>query len=157
MVREFRNKKILSTSKENSQIDPIDDIGRIIQEEESDEHSSDCDKIHPIKLNDVHVQGVILDRYNGCLKCNTKLVPDDDDPDLGHCPSCKMLQCLASCKLQLSAQLVVKTADQTLTLRAFNKTLQLIAQKPAEITMSILLKAAPFTLIHQDRSVSRKS
>ena len=89
MVREFRGRKFLSTSKENCSIESISDIVEVA--EVSDEESSTTDVAGPsqCQVRDVRVVGVMpLDRYKGYLKCKTKLVPDNDDPDLGLCQKC---------------------------------------------------------------------
>ena len=167
MVQEFRGRKFLSTSKEKSQIELIDDIGEVqdLKEESDDENSasaSTSDKGYPAKISDVRVVGVIMDTYNASLKCHSKLIPDDDDADLAHCPKCKMMQCINASQPQLSAQLTIKDSpsDRCLSLRAFGKTVLDIAQKPAdEVTKATLLKAKPFTLIHHDgivHSITRK-
>ena len=162
MVREFRGRKFLSTSKENSTIELTSDIGEVA--EESGEESSTTDAAGPsqCRVRDVRVVGVMhLDRYRGCLKCKTKLVPDDDDPDLANCPKCNMLQCLDAGRQGLSAQFLVESGGEKLPLRAFGKVVEDIAQKPAdEVTMGSLLKAKSFTMVHMDgiiQSISRKA
>ena len=160
VVREFRGKKFISTSKENSTIEKIEDIGDVEEEESSDEGST-SDKGCGVQLNDVCVVGVVhLDSYNGCIKCNAKVLPDEEDTDLGHCVKCKMMQCMDAATRELSVQLIVKSAGGTITLRAFGKTVQDISQKPAdEVTMRVLLKAKQFNLIHRDgiiQSISRR-
>ena len=51
MVWEYRGKKFLSTSKENSEIEVIDDIGDV--EEESDEENGASNQCRPAELHDV--------------------------------------------------------------------------------------------------------
>lgn len=102
-----------------------------------------------------------LEKYSGCLKCKTKLVPDEDDPDLGLCQKCNMMQCFDTSHQGLSAQLMVEGGWEKLTLRAFGKVLEDIVEKPAdEVTMGTLLKAKPFKVVHLDgiiQSVRRAS
>lgn len=99
-----------------------------------------------------------LEKYNGCLKCSAKVVPDND-VELGCCSKCSMMQCVDVSTQELSAQLVIKSANGNVTLRAFSKTVQDIADKPVnEVTMVVLLKAKPFMLVHHQRiiqSISR--
>ena len=139
----------------------IDDIGDV--EEESDEVNGAWNQCRPAELHDVCVVGVIhLDRYSGCIKRTAEVVPEDDDPELGHCVKCKMMQCVDAATQELSVQLMVKGGVQgSHTLRAFGKIVQDIAQKPAsEVTMSMLLKSKPFTLTHRDgimHSITRKA
>ena len=162
MVREFRGRKFLSTSKENCSIESISDIREVA--EESDEESSTTDMAGPsrCRVRDVRVVGVMpLDRYKGCLKCKTKLVPDNYDPDLGLCQKCNMVQCLDGGRQGMTNKLMIEGGGEKLTLRAFGKVLEDIAQKPAdEVSMGSLVKAKPFTLVHVDgiiQSISRKA
>lgn len=79
----------------------------------------------------MRVVGVIhLEKYRGCLKCKTKLVPDEDDPDLGLCQKCNIMQCFDTSHQGLSAQLMVEGGWEKLTLRAFGKVLEDIVEKP---------------------------
>ena len=156
MVREFRGKKFLSTSKENSKIEKISDIGDVEEEVSEEESDQGC----TTKIKDARVIGVMyLEKYNGCLKCSAKVVPDKDDVELGCCSKCSMMQCVDVSTQELSAQLVIKSANGNVTLRAFSKTVQDIADKPVnEVTMVVLLKAKPFTLVHHQgiiQSISR--
>ncbi len=65
-----------------------------MEEEQSDEEST-REKICPTVLHDVRVVGVVaLERYSGCLKCTAKVVAAEDDPELGKCVKCEMLQCV---------------------------------------------------------------
>lgn len=73
-------KKFVSTSKKNSTIERIGDV----EEEKSDEESSMSDKRCGVQQNDVCVVAVVhLNSYNGCIKCNFKVIPDEEDTDLG--------------------------------------------------------------------------
>ena len=119
VVREFRGRKFLSTSTENSIIHLIADIGYV--EEESVEENTTTDLGQPTLLcvRDARVVGVMhLDWYNGCLTCKTKLIPNAEDTDQGQCPKCNMLQSLDACRQEVTTQLMIKGAGENLTLRA---------------------------------------
>ena len=161
MVREFRGRKFLSTSKENSTIELTSDIGEVAEESGKESTITDAAGPSQCRVRDVRVVGVMhLDRYRGCLKCKTKLVPDDN-PDLANCPKCNMLQCLDAGRQGLSAQFVVESGGEKLPLCAFGRVVEDIAQKPAdEVTMGSLHKAKSFTMVHMDgiiQSISRKA
>ena len=49
-----------------------------------------------------------IDKYSGCMKCGTKVVSDDGDPEIGTCVKCTMMQCIYAGKEELSAQIMVK-------------------------------------------------
>ena len=60
-------------------------------------------------VQDARVVGVMqLERYKACFKCKSKLIPDNEDPDLGHCQKCDMMQCVDSCTDGLNAQVMVE-------------------------------------------------
>ena len=70
-----------------------------------------------------------------------------------------MLQCMDGNWQGMTAQLVIDAGGEKLTLRAFGKVLEDIAQKPADaVTMAALLRAKPFTIVIVDgiQSISRK-
>ena len=53
-------------------------------------------------MNRVKIVGIErIDNYDGCLKCSSTLVKNEEDPDFGQCTKCQMLQDSASI---LSAQ-----------------------------------------------------
>ena len=74
-------------------------------------------------------------KYASCIKCTAKILSDQDDPDVGECVRCGMLQCLDAAKVGIVAHLVIKTEsasglskNQYLALRAFGTTLADISQ-----------------------------
>ena len=161
MVREFRGRKFLSTSKEKSSIKVVQDMGEVVTESESQDSVSDMTGPSYSWVRDVRVVGVMhVDKYLCCLKCKTKLVPDSEDPDLGHCSKCEMVQCLHSGSKGLMAKLMLASGAEKLSLCAFGKIVENITEKPAdEVSIATLLKAKPFKMIHVDgiiQSVSRK-
>ena len=102
-----------------------------------------------------------IDWYPGCLKCNTKLIPCEDDAELGHYQKCNMTQFVDSGKSGLNVQLLVEGGGEKLTLRTFGKVVENIADKPAvDVSMSSLLKAKPFNMTCVDgiiQSINRKA
>ena len=79
---------------------------------------------------------------------------------LGHCSKCQMTQCLDSSSNGLMAKLMLASGGTKYTLCAFGKVVTTIADTPSDqITITTLLKAKPFKMIHVDgiiQSVSRK-
>ena len=136
-------------------VEEISDIGEV-EEGQSDcaEEDSSCDNF-PRTLHDVRVVGVIaLEKYSGCLKCTAKLAAKEDDPELGKCVKCGMVQCIDVTSQQVRAQLMIKGVGGILMVRAFGKVVESIAQKPAEdMTTAVLLKAAAFDVVHHDGTV----
>lgn len=49
-----------------------------------------------------------LERYKACFKCKSMLIPDNEDPDLGHCQKCDVMQCVDSCTSDLNAQVMIE-------------------------------------------------
>ena len=84
MVFEFQGRKFLSTSKEKSNMKLVQDVGEVTTEVESEEIDVLTSASY-VWVRNVHVVVMHLEKYRGCLKCKTELVPDDEDPDLGHC------------------------------------------------------------------------
>lgn len=164
-VREFRGRKFLSTSIDHtSDIVAIDDIGEV---SDTDIYSGEDGGDHvgrsaQRRVCDARVVGVLnIDHYPGCLKCNTKLIPLEDDAELSHCQECNMTQFVDSGKSGLNVQLLVEGGGEKLTLHAFGKVVENIADKPAvDVSMSSLLKAKPFNMTHVDgiiQSINRKA
>ena len=161
VVREFRGRKFLSTSKDKSNIVDAEDIGEVADETAGDNSPTNMTNPSYSWVHNIRVIGVMnLDKYNCCINCSTKLVPDAEDLDLGHCSKCQMVQCLESANKGLMAKLMLASGGDKHTLSAFGKIVENIADKPAdEISITTLLKAKPFKIIHVDgiiQSVSRK-
>lgn len=102
-----------------------------------------------------------LDRYSGCMKCTSKVVPMPDDPELGTCVKCETMQCVDGGSEELIANIVVRLSrGGNCALRAFGQVVRDICQVPGgEITMKTLLKAKPFSICYKDgiiQSISRK-
>ncbi len=157
VVREYRGTKFLSTSKENSQIEPIDDVGAVEEEEEDSEESGKNSHV-----KNARIVGVLdLESYRVCMKCKGKVVLDEDDEELGECIKCKMVQCVDGSKSHLTTRVIIAAGKEHLTLRAFGKTVLQLFEKSAEdeVTERVLLKAKVFSFVQQDgiiQSVSRR-
>ena len=116
----------------------------MVEEGEEDSESSAYDD-RPTELCDVRVAGVQLDSYSGCIKCTAKVVADPNDSELGNCVKCHTMQLMEDCNEELSGQVLIRVASGHLSLRAFSKTLQDIAQKAGvDVTPAALLKANLF-------------
>ena len=187
VVREFKEKKFLSTSKQDSFIEKIEDLGDV-QEDEDDQDENEieyrvCNSDNAVKVcgscsillhsasykqvDNVRVGGIEqLETYAGCIKCTAKIICDPEDPGVGECAKCGMMQSLDAARIGVVAHLMIKTAsgcssdDGYLSLHAFDKTVSDIAQTNIQqITKVSLLKASPFTIFHRDgiiRSVTRQ-
>lgn len=139
MVREFREEKYLSTSKDISKITKIDDIDNVVV----------CE--HTSRFDDATVIGVLkLEKCIRCLNCSAKV--SENDVTFGSCtnPKCKMVQSLNLCRHDLSTKIMVNTATSYFTLQAFGKVVSDIAGKNEDIQPEDLLKAAPFSLTHRN-------
>ena len=147
-VREYKNKKFLSTSREGSTITEIKDIGPV---EDACDEIEDEEHTHKTEYwENIRVCGVLqLDSYSGCIKCTAKVLPIPDESEFGQCTKCQMMQSLEEAAKQVTAQLFLKTPAGHLTLRAFGKTVVDIAQTH-NVTQLSLLKAPPFNISYKD-------
>ena len=93
-----------------------------------------------------------IDKFNGCLKCSSRVVKCEEDPDYGICVKCEMLQAFEDCTSIMSASVTVKTSNGTkLHLEVFNQVLLDIAQQsPNDISKFAILKSPPFSMYHRD-------
>lgn len=153
MVRVFKGKKFLSTSKTGSEVEEIDDIGEVEVYDEKEEEEEEREKSGPGGLiKGVKIVGVErFLQYNGCLKCSGRVEEDKEDADFGECAKCKMYQCLEDCKHNISVQLALKSQDGSIvTLRAFNKVLCDITKttESKNVNVKVLLKAEVFNIRH---------
>lgn len=95
-----------------------------------------------------------LEKYTGCMKCASKIFPDNKDPDIGTCVKCQTMQCMDAGKEEVVAHIMVRVTNGNLPLRVFGRVVEDIAQEPAgTITMASLLKAKPFTMFHKDGTI----
>ena len=157
LVREYNGRKYLSTSLENSSIQPIYDIGPVVPD---DHYGFDVDDINIGKLadqlQDVKVVGVIyLDDHKKCLKCASKVVGVTDDPEIGKCSKCAMLQCIEACQSSLTSRLMIKSTSDSgmpITLLAFGDVLKdiVMTTQNDSVTSLSLLKAPLFNVSFKD-------
>lgn len=153
MVRAFKGKKFLSTSKTGSEVEEIDDIGEVEVDDEQEVEGEEREKNGPGgQIKGVKIVGVErFFQYNGCFKCSGRVEEDKDDADFGECAKCKMYQCLEGCKHNISVQLTLKSEDGSIvTLRAFDKVLCDITKTTdsKDVNMKVLLKAEVFNIRH---------
>ena len=161
VVREFRGRKFLSTSKDKSDILATEDITEVVDETESNNSATNTATPSYSWVRNCSVIGVMtFDKYKCCINCNTKLAPDPEDPDVGHCSKCQMIQCLDNASKGLMAKLMLASGGTKYTLCAFGKVVETIADTSSDqVTISTILKAKPFKMIHVDgiiQFVSRK-
>ena len=99
-------------------------------------------------LKNVRIVGVQkLDTYYQCLKCAAKVTEDDD---VGECLRCSMVQNLSHCHTGVMACVIVKSENNILTLRVFDKVVTAIMDNQREVTPRELLRAHPFGMHFQD-------
>ena len=149
-VRQFRGKRFLSTSKGVSCIIKADDIGSVDEQEEEDYDISDSTTS---TVKNAQIVGVLdMQTYSSCVKCGSKVIPDEDDDDLCECVKCKMTQCQEFTQKQLSVRIMLQSQTQQVVLRAFGKSITDILQTPnidpTKVTKSMLLRAEPFSLAY---------
>ena len=149
-VRHFRGKRFLSTSKGISCIIKADDIGSVDEQEEEDYDISDSTTS---TVKNAQIVGVLdMQTYSSCVKCGSKVIPDEDDDDLCECVKCKMTQCQEFTQKHLSIRIMLQSQTQQVVLRAFGKTITDILQTPhidpTKVTKSMLLRAEPFSLTY---------
>ena len=100
---------------ENSSIQPIYDIGPVVPD---DHYGFDVGNINIGKLadqlQDVKVVGVIyLDDHKKCIKCASKVAGVTDDPEIGKCSKCVMLQCIEACQSSVTSRLMIKSTSDS--------------------------------------------
>jgi hypothetical protein len=104
-------------------------------------------------VKNAQIVGVLdMQTYSSCVKCRSKVIPDEDDDDLCECVKCKMTQCQEFTQKQLFVRIMLQSQTQQVVLWAFGKTITDILQTPnidpAKVTKSMLLRAEPFSLTY---------
>ena len=69
-----------------------------------------------------------FDSYSSCIKCNGKVVADEDD--ISECLKCGTMQDTTECKQALIAQLRLKAENGEILLTAFDGIVLKIAERP---------------------------
>ena len=153
VVREFRGRKFLSMSKDKLDILATEDITEVADETESNNSATNTATPSYSWVRNCSVIGVMtFDKYKCCINCNTKRAPDPEDPDVGHCSKCQMIQCLDTSK-GLMAKLMLASGGTKYTLCAFGKVVETIADTSSDqVNISTILKAKPFKMIHVNLS-----
>ena len=146
-MKEYRGNKSLSTSKDNFSVEEIDEIGSL-----SDSYTDGKMALEIQLIKDVRVYAVEkLDSYCSCVKCNGKVIPDDDD-DISECPKCGTMQDTRKCKQAIIAQLRLKAKNgDRFCLTAFDGDVLKIAEQPVDkIFKKALMKAQEFNIKFND-------
>lgn len=142
LVREFRGEKHITTPKEGSCIEVIDDIPNF-----------------PIaglpESKNVTIIGVKeVNRYRSCFECGSRVTVHEGEDDIGHCSKCKMTQRLSETRYVIMAKFIVKTMDgEKIPVCAFGKTLMDIMETNEDVTAELLIKSKPFTMQHTDGTI----
>ena len=89
-----------------------------------------------------------LDSYCSCVKCNGKVILDDDDNNISKCPKCREMQDTKECKQAFIAQLRLKAKNgDRFCLTTFDQDVLKIAKQPADrIFKKTLMKAQEFNM-----------
>ena len=90
----FMEKKSLPTSKYDTTINTIEDIGDVYKDNpENPQTNEDSQHLKNIKI--IGVQN--FSTYDACFKCGGKLNIKEDDDEMGECVRCIMVQCISEC------------------------------------------------------------
>ena len=146
-VQSFQNHKFLSVPREGASIAEVDDIGEVWEDHVAEE---------PITIHGAEVVAVLgLESYFACFVCKSKV--EHTENKMGCCTKCGVPQCIDYCKKQLSAKLMMTSADAFVTLNGFGNNIQDIVGQE-EVTAKSLMTARPFTLTYANNvimSISR--
>ena len=83
-------------------------------------------------MKNAQIVGVLdMQTYSSCVKCGSKVIPDEDDDDLCEC---KMTQCQEFTQKQLSVRIMLQSQTQQVVFRAFGKIITDILQTPMKST-----------------------
>ena len=79
VVREFRGRKFLSTSKDKTTILASDDVTEVVEETANDSTTNTTTPFYSW-VRECRVIGVMtLDKYQCCINCNTKIAKDYEE------------------------------------------------------------------------------
>ena len=134
-VKEYRGQKYLSVQG-NTVITEIEDV------DVDSDVGEEAQNLFPCIIENAKVIGVVsLEAYLKCIKCNTKI---DSSDDYDTCRKCSTAQCMEECESEVVAQLMMKSGDKRVTLKAFTTVLEEIAEAAVNRPF-VLLTARPFT------------
>ena len=115
-------------SKENICIEEINVIGSL-----NDSYADGKMALENWLIKDVHIFAVEkLNRYYSCVKCNGKVLSNDnDDDETSERPKCGTMQDTKECKQAITAQLRLKAKNgDRFCLTAFDGNVLKVAKKP---------------------------
>ena len=146
VVRTFRGKTTVSLPASGASVEPIDDIGDVVDNEESD---IDDDQ----QLLGAKVIGVYqLESMDTCMHCKKGKVVKKAQQKFGTCENCATVQMPKQTKL--TAKLFLEGSDITthVNVRAYQDMLQAITDKQ-KITCENLISAPPFDATYNEYHV----
>ena len=76
-VKEFKDKKFLSTVRNESTIEPIDDIGVVVEDDEYDDEVPSSEASNSTNAKVIAV--VSLTSFKGCLGCGGRIETDGEE------------------------------------------------------------------------------
>ena len=118
-VKEYRGQKYLSVQG-NTVITEIEDV------DVDSDVGEEAQDLFPCIIENAKVIGVVsLEAYLKCIKCNAKI---DSSDGYDTCRKCSTAQCMEECESEVVAQLMVKSGDKRVTLKAFTTVLEEIAE-----------------------------
>ena len=139
LVREYQSRKYLSMSKVATEVTPIDDIGVVVEQADTEDE---------VTIQNVTIIGVPhLDIYKACLQCKARVEPLT--PPLGRCSrgDCQMLQRYDICGVNTAAKLLLMYESdgqkKIVQSHAYGELVSQIAGVH-EVTPEVLLKATQF-------------
>lgn len=151
-VCEYRGSKFLSTSKEHSSFEEMADIGRV-EEDKKAGNKHQCMNAFKVDERCTCGRRKLPQQVPLMSQMQKEVNLTEDDPELRQCVKCHKTQCLEELGVNIGVQLVMKSLpDRSVTLRAFGKTVQEIAEvsSVAEVTGSMLLKATKFDVVYSE-------
>lgn len=97
------------TNPSPNDITKIDDIGAVVDEEVTDEEDGNISRVKNSRIIGV----MNTDTFSSCIKCNAKVVEDNQDPDHSKCVKCQITQCTDAWTKQLSIRVMIKSDNDS--------------------------------------------